>query len=68
MLHATQNSTYFDVRDLTGVLAAGGLTGCLSALCCAVFDNDVKDWVVDVSVNDVYMNGSLLHVRDRETF
>jgi hypothetical protein len=45
-------------RDLTGVLAAAGLNVCLSILCYAVFDNDVKDCVVDVSVNDICMNSS----------
>jgi len=46
-------------RDLTAVLAAAVLTVCLSALRYAVFDNDIKDRVVDVSVNDIYMNSSL---------
>ena len=45
-------------RDLTGVLAAAELNVCLSALCYAVFDNDIKDRAVDVSVNDIYMNSS----------
>lgn len=45
-------------RDLTGVLAAAGLKVCLSALCYAVFDNDIKDRAVNVSVNDICMNSS----------
>jgi hypothetical protein len=45
-------------RDLTGVLAAAGLNVCVSALCYAVFDNDIKDRVVEVSVNGIYMNSS----------
>jgi len=55
-------------RDLTGVLAAAGLKVCLSALCCAVFDNDIKVRVVDVSVNDIYMNSSFQMFVAMESF
>jgi hypothetical protein len=43
-------------RDLTSALAVQELKDCMSAQCYAVFDNDVKDWVVDVSVNAIYMS------------
>jgi hypothetical protein len=55
-------------RDLTGVLAEAGLNICLSALCYAVFDNDIKGRVVDVSVNDIYMKSSYSDVRGHEFF
>lgn len=55
-------------RDLTGELAAAGLNVCLSALCYAVFDNDIEDRVVEISVNDICMKSSFQMFEAMEFF
>ena len=61
MPHTRINSTYGDVTRFdrcAGCSRTERLPVCLSALCYAAFDNDIKDRAVDVSVNDIYINSS----------